>query len=168
MRRPGKNVVKNRVCIIFGKMSKVCCFLHFFSRRFKRQTVMKAGHTIEIHPLTAVFHYINQGYKFFVTQACGIVNKPSEAVTVRDLTFHFRVWFEFIILHIIPHRRVRNQVFKGRPAVTSFVRNNGIHQQLSQRPIKSLRRALAYSVMATRTSAYSLSPVRFPSTNRCF
>ncbi|MGK3687239.1 hypothetical protein ACSLPA_34245, partial [Escherichia coli] len=27
--------MKNRVCIIFGKMSKLCCFLHFFSRNGK-------------------------------------------------------------------------------------------------------------------------------------
>ncbi len=129
---------------------------------------METGYAIEIYPLTAVFHHVNQGDKFFVTQACGIVDKASETVAVRDVTLDFAVFCELIFLHIIPHRCVRNQVFKGRPAVTSFVRNNGIHQQLSQRPIKSLRRALTYSVMATRTSAYSLSPVRFPSTNRCF
>ncbi|CTC71525.1 Uncharacterised protein [Shigella sonnei] len=64
---------------------------------------MKAGHTIEIHPLTAVFHHINQGNKFFITQTCCIINKTSEAIPVRNLTFHFRVWSEFIFRHIIPH-----------------------------------------------------------------
>ncbi|SWT26198.1 Uncharacterised protein [Klebsiella pneumoniae] len=60
---PGKNVVKNRISIIFRIVCLLCNVLHICSGSFKRCTVVKTGHTIKVNPFAAVLHDINQRHE---------------------------------------------------------------------------------------------------------